>query len=182
MSNVVDNLIAFKILYLLVTPFEKTEAFKRGVIDKDGKVLVKSKDQTPEQKESYDMLDRLVFSLKRLLGRLPGGKSYTASLAAAYYLVKESYEGKLPLNEQRVKNILNAVEEGVTLVEEEILVERFLQVFEENGAVSTAGTVIANKTGAAVSTDIPVVNLKKKHKFGAMPDSVFRRLNKGKKI
>lgn len=184
MSNVVDNLIAFKILYLLVTPFEKTDAFKLGVIDKDGKLLIKVKDQTQEQKDAYNMLDRLVFSLKRLLGRLPGGKSYTASLAAAYYLVKESYQSGLPLKEHRIRNILNVIEEGVILVEEEILVENFLELFEEMGAVAASGTSIANKTGTAVSTNIPVVNLKKKNKFGTMPDvpeHIFRRFNKGKK-
>ena len=176
MANYVDNLIAFRILYALVTPFEKTEAFKRGVIDKDGNVLVKVKDQSSEQKDSYDMLERLVFSLKRLLSKLPGGKSQIASLAAAYYLVKESYESGIPLNEQRVKNIIGIVNEGVVLVEEQITVEQFLDLMEEMGA-------IANTTGAATSTDQPVVNLKKKRKFGAfdVPDHVFRRFAKGKK-
>lgn len=186
MANVVDNLLAFKILYMLVTPFDKTEAFKRGVIDKDGTVLVKVKDQTPEQKEVYDLLDRLVFSLKRLLGKVPGGKSQIASLAAAYYLVKESYECGMPINEQRVKNMLAIIEEGVVLVEEQILIDEFLQVFEDvgAGAVGVGGTTIANRVGASVATDQPVVNLKKKKdKFGAfdVPDHLFRRFAKGKK-
>lgn len=178
MSNYVDNLIAFRVLYSLVTPFEKTEAFKRGVIDKEGNVLIKAKDRTQEQKDAYDVLDRLVFSLKRLLGKLPGGKSQIASLAAAYYLIKEAYENSIPLNEQRVKNILHIVDEGVILAEEQILVEQFLSIVEEIGA----GT-IANTTGAAVSTDQPVVNLKKSKKFGVfdVPDHIFRRFSKGKK-
>lgn len=154
MANIVDNLIAFRILYALVTPFEKTEAFKRGVVDAEGKVLVKVKDRTAEQKDAYDMLDRLVFSLKRLLGKLPGGKSQIASLAAAYYLVKESYQSGVPLNEQRVKNILTIVNEGVTLVEEQLMVEKFLKEMEGG---------IANTAGAATATDKPVVRLNKKN-------------------
>ena len=177
MSNTIDNLIAFRVLYMLVTPFEKTEAFKLGVIDKDGNVLVKMKDQTPEQKDSYSVLNRLVFSLKRLLGKIPGGKSQIATLAAAYYLIKESHESGIPLNEQRVRNIITLVNEGITLVEEELIVEEFLSVFEDGGAAGG----IANTAGAAVSTDYPAI--RKKRKYGAfeVPDNVFRRFAKGKK-
>lgn len=177
MSNTIDNLIAFRVLYMLVTPFEKTEAYKLGVIDKDGNVLVKMKDQTPEQKDSYSVLNRLVFSLKRLLGKIPGGKSQIATLAAAYYLIKESHESGIPLNEQRVRNILTLVNEGITLVEEELTVEEFLAVFEDGAAAGG----IANTAGAAVSTDYPAI--RKKRKYGAfeVSDNVFRRFAKGKK-
>lgn len=174
MSDYVDNLIAFKILYSLVTPFEKTEAYKQGVIDKDGNVLVRSKDQTQEQKNSYNMLDRLAFSLKRIIGKLPGGKSQIASLAAAYYLVKECYDSKTKLNEHRVKHIMGLVEDGITLVEEEILVEKFLKLKEDGEAISTSA--IANKTGPSVSTDQPVISIKKKRKPDSSVDEpIFRR-------
>lgn len=162
MTNYIDNLLAFKVMYSLVTPFEKTRAYELGVIDKDGTVLIKIKDQTSEQKESYTLLDRLVFSLKRLLAKLPGGKSQIASLAAAYFLVKESYENKTPINEIRVRDILRIVDSGVILAEEQLLVERFLeQLNEEDGAAVTAPP-IANKTGPVVSTDVPVIIGKKK--------------------
>lgn len=175
MSNTIDNLIAFRVLYMLVTPFEKTEAYKLGVIDKDGNVLVKVKDQTPEQKDAYSVLNRLVFSLKRLLGKIPGGKSQIATLAAAYYLVKESHESGLPLNEQRVRNILSLANEGITLVEEELIVEEFLSVMEDGAIANVVGS------GSAVSTDYPAI--RKKRKYGAfeVPDAIFRRFAKGKK-
>ena len=35
--RIVDTLIVFRILKLLVTPFNKQKAFKFGFIDKDGK-------------------------------------------------------------------------------------------------------------------------------------------------
>ena len=41
MSRVIDSLIAFRILKLLVVPFNKTKAFKFGIIDDKGKVLIK---------------------------------------------------------------------------------------------------------------------------------------------
>ena len=43
MSRPVDLLIAYRVIKMLVTPFEKLPAFKYGIIDKDGKVLKKYK-------------------------------------------------------------------------------------------------------------------------------------------
>ena len=39
MSRVIDALIAYRVLKLLVTPFNKTKAFELGIIDEKGKVL-----------------------------------------------------------------------------------------------------------------------------------------------
>jgi len=44
MGRAIDLLITYRIIKLLVTPFEKQEAYKYGIIDKDGKVLRKTKD------------------------------------------------------------------------------------------------------------------------------------------
>jgi len=46
MAKIIDNLLAFRILYMLVTPFEDTAAFKFGIIDKNGVPLKKMKDLT----------------------------------------------------------------------------------------------------------------------------------------
>lgn len=165
MSNSIDNIIAFRILYALVTPFEKTEAYNRGVIDKDGNVLVKIKDQTYEQKQVYDMLDRLVFSLKRLLAKIPGGKSQIASLAAAYYLVKEAYTNRTTIKIENLDYMMKKINEGISLVEEEITVEDFLKIYEEGeGGAAMPVNTIANRVGTSVSTDQPVirVGIKKK--------------------
>lgn len=87
MAGLVDTVIIFRILRKLTTPWEKTDAYKTGVIDKKGKVIVKKKDRTPEQKKAFTLLDRLVFNLKRLLGGSQLG-SYIAALA----LIKEYVE------------------------------------------------------------------------------------------
>lgn len=181
--STIDNLMAFKFLYLLVQPFDKTKAFKLGVIDADGKLLIKSKDQTKEQKEAYDYLDRLVFNLKRLIGKLPGGKSMLASLVAALYLVREDKMTTAEI-EYRFNEILSKItDNNLTLVEETLLVEEFLEMYTEDGAVAM---VPANVTGAATSTDIPVIRNKKKRiprkfaQFEVAPDT-FERFKKGKK-
>ena len=82
-----DLVYTFRFLTLLVTPFEKTEAFKLGLLDAKGKKLKKAK--TSEEKDAYTPFHRLVFNVKRLMEKVPGGSSSIASYAAALYLIKE---------------------------------------------------------------------------------------------
>lgn len=85
-----DMLYLYQFLKRLTTPFEKTEAFKLGIIDKDGNVLRKRNTlTTPEEKNAYTYFDTLVFNLKKLLGRLPFGKTMLASFVAGLLLLRE---------------------------------------------------------------------------------------------
>lgn len=182
--STVDNFIALKVLYMLVTPFDKTEAYKLGVIDKEGKLLVKQRDQTPEQKNAYDYLDRLVFNLKRIIARIPGGKSTFGSIVTALYLIKENYNAKLTEKQlqEQFDMIFNKIElNNMSLVEEEILVEEFLELYNEDGGVAA---VPANVTGHAVSTDIPTIRTGKKgRRFGTfhVEAETLAKFAKGKK-
>ena len=89
-SRTGDLFYAFRFLKLLVTPFEKTKAFELGIIDKNGAVLKKGAQRsTPEEKSAYTVFHRLVFNLKRLIGKVPGGKSVVARYGAALFLIKE---------------------------------------------------------------------------------------------
>ena len=88
-ESAVDLFVTYKVLRLLVTPWKKTEAFDEGVIDTNGKLLIKIKDQTNVQKKTYTVFHRLVFNLKRILEKVPFGKTRIASYAAALFLIKE---------------------------------------------------------------------------------------------
>ena len=89
-SRTGDLFYAFRFLKLLVTPFEKTKAFELGIIDKEGKTLKKSIDRnTPDEKSAYTVFHRLVFNLKRIMSKAPGGKSVIARYGAALFLIKE---------------------------------------------------------------------------------------------
>ena len=90
MSRPVDLLIAYRVIKMLVTPFDKQPAFKYGIIDKDGNVLKKYKTITGSQeKRSYTVLHRFVFNLKRILSKV-GIKGKLGSFAvAAALLLKE---------------------------------------------------------------------------------------------
>jgi len=89
-SRTGDLFYAFRFLKLLVTPFEKTKAFELGIIDKEGKILKKAIDRTtPDEKSAYTVFHRLVFNLKRIMAKAPGGKSVIARYGAALFLIKE---------------------------------------------------------------------------------------------
>lgn len=88
-ESAVDLFMTYKFIRLLTTKWNKTDAYKEGVIDAKGKLLVKGKDQTSAQKKAYTVFDKLVFNLKRILEKVPFGKSQIASYAAALFLLKE---------------------------------------------------------------------------------------------
>ena len=85
MSRAIDLLITYRVVKMLVTPFEKTDAFKNGIIDADGKVLRKFKTlRFPKEKRSYTMLHRFVFNLKRILKKVGlGGRLGSFGVALA---------------------------------------------------------------------------------------------------
>ena len=83
----VDLLIAYRVVKMLVTPFDKQPAFKYGIIDKDGKVLKKYNTiKGTNEKRSYTILHRFVFNLKRLLSKA-GIKGKLGSFAVAAALL-----------------------------------------------------------------------------------------------
>ena len=88
-KGIIDTLFVFRLLRKLTMKYEKWDAFKSGVIDKNGNIIVKKKERDKKQKDSFNMLDRLAWNLKRLIGKVPGGKSQVASYVAALALIKE---------------------------------------------------------------------------------------------
>lgn len=89
MANALDLFLVYSILKRLVAPFKRWKAFQAGVIDETGKILIEPKDRTEQQKRSLTSLDVLVLNMKKLLGKIPGGKSQFATFAAALFLLRE---------------------------------------------------------------------------------------------
>ncbi len=84
----------YQFLKKLVTPFDKTKAFELGIIDEKGKILKRRRDlEGDEEKSAYNLSDTLIWNIKKLMGKIPGGKSRIASYAAALYLIKEQQDG-----------------------------------------------------------------------------------------
>ena len=107
MSRVVDALIAYRLLKLLVTPFNKTKAYKMGIIDDKGKVLIKKRDfarEIPSNKRSeainsYTLLIRFVFNLKRLLSKVGvrGPLGSAAAAAIAFFREENQYNPEIEI-------------------------------------------------------------------------------------
>jgi hypothetical protein len=89
-NRAVDLLIRYRVVKLLVTPFNRQEAYKYGIIDDKGKVLKKFKTlQKPEEKKAYTLLHRFVFNLKRILQKVGLGSRLGSFAVALGLLIKE---------------------------------------------------------------------------------------------
>ena len=89
-SRGIDFLITYRVTKLLVTPFEKQEAYKFGIIDDKGKVLKKYKTlKTEKERKAYTLLHRFVFNLKRILQRVGLGSKLGSFAVALALLIKE---------------------------------------------------------------------------------------------
>ena len=162
MSQIVDNLIAYRVLTMLVKPFSETDAYKLGIIDNKGKNLIKpSSLSTTEEKNAYTFLHRLVFNMKKIINKLPGGESKLKSFISAYFLIREYYEKNERSTSMMEQKFHKLMQTDAILAEEAILVEKFIKKIEEDGE----GGAPANVTGAGVSTDIPVPKKKDLDKY-----------------
>ena len=98
MGRAVDLFVTYRFIKLLTTPFEKTEAFKLGIIDKDGNRIKKEKSTKPavelatsEQKAAYTILHKLVFNIKKIFAKVPGLRTKLGTNAAALFLLKHTF-------------------------------------------------------------------------------------------
>ena len=93
MSKIIDNAIAMRVLWMLTTPFERTDAYRLGIIDKTGKEIKPiSQLNTDAERLAYTYLHRLVFRLKRIIHMVPVESKNFLTFAAAVALVKEGVE------------------------------------------------------------------------------------------
>ena len=97
MGRAVDLFVTYRFLKLLTTPFNKTDAFKFGIIDKDGN-RIKNKDgsvevlRTPDEKGAYTILHKLIFNIKKLFAKVPGLRTKVGTYAAALFLLKDTFK------------------------------------------------------------------------------------------
>ena len=99
MGRAIDLFVTYRFLRLLTTPFEKTDAYKFGIIDKDGNRVRQPKSTKPavelatsELKNSYTILHKLVFNIKKLFAKVPGLRTKVGTYAAALFLLKDTFK------------------------------------------------------------------------------------------
>ena len=177
MSRLVDNSIALKIVRMLITNFSDTQAFKLGIIDAHGNNLKPASTLKSEaEKDAYTYLNRLVFNMKKIINRLPGGESQMKSLVGALWLVKEYYESgsrTTSLMEQRYKEVMRMLDNSVILAEEQILVSKVLA--EDGMGAGAAAGAPTNSTCGPVATQEPKIEKKKIKHFDVVSKRSARR-------
>ena len=126
-SRGADLYFVFRFLRLLTMKYERTDAYKYGIIDKKGKPLKKSSElETVDEKASYTMLHRLVFKVRRLIEKVPVlGKSILLNYAAALFLLKEQDNKRIWTDENYMERELNKFLESDWEEEAEQLKEAF---------------------------------------------------------
>ena len=98
MGRAIDLFVTYRFIRLLTTPFEKTEAFKLGIIDKAGnRVLQKGTTlatelNTAEERNAYTILHKLVFNIKKIFAKVPGLRTKVGTYAAALFLLKDTFK------------------------------------------------------------------------------------------
>ncbi len=121
MSRTIDLLITYRVVKMLVTPWNKHEAFKRGIIDENGKVLRKNKTlKDIKDKKAYTILHRFVFNLKRLLKKVGLGSRLGSFGVALALMLREQpdYSKHKPLIEAAVVQWLKDIGEYENLLNE----------------------------------------------------------------
>ena len=99
MGRARDLFVTYRFIKLLVTPFEKTDAYRLGIIDADGKRILEPGTtnkpttlRTVEEKSAYTVLHKLVFNIKKIFAKVPGLRTKLGTYAAALFLLKDTFK------------------------------------------------------------------------------------------
>ena len=117
----IDLFVAYRFLRILTTPWEDQPAYKLGIIDKDGKLLRKRKElKTSEEKNSFTLLHRLIFNLKRILHKIPLVKTKLGTYATALFLLKQHFSDQVEDEDVIEKTFKTWLVDNEYMTEEEI--------------------------------------------------------------
>ena len=127
MGRAVDLFVTYRFLKLLTTPFEKTDAFKLGIIDKDGHRIKLPKSSKPavelttsELKNAYTILHKLIFNIKKLFGKVPGLRTKVGTYAAALFLLKDTFKEHVEDPDMFEKEFMKYLKENKIELDREI--------------------------------------------------------------
>lgn len=122
MGRAIDLFVTYRFIKLLTTPFDKTDAYKAGIIDDKG-VRTDKRIANSDEKNSYTVLHKLVFNIKKLFQKIPGLRTKLGTYAAALFLLKDTFKEHIEDPEMFEKEFLkylkeNNIELDDTIVEE----------------------------------------------------------------
>lgn len=157
-NRAVDIYIIYEFIKRLSTPFVDTDAFEQGLIDKKGNLTMKRRQMSSKERKVVTLFDLMIFNIKQILAKLPGGDSKFRNFAAALFLLKEDIEHD---NNVEVDDVVYLAEELGDNSEEKQ--KTFSELNEEiatsigSGAVDNTAAPVYHHFGKArvypVSTD-----------------------------
>ena len=198
MGRAIDLFVTYRFIKLLVTPFDKTEAFKLGIIDEKGNRIMpppvagvrQTKPEplrTSEEKNSYTILHKLVFNIKKIFEKVPGLRTKLGTYAAALFLLKDTFKESVDDPDMFEKEFMKYLKEqgyeiddsiseevigfGEVLPKGEyVLVNDILNTEEEELTAKKGDKVVTFEDEAPIDTVLgveifPVVHMKTKEKI-----------------
>lgn len=102
-ENLTGTIAVYLILKKLMLPWEEWDAYKLKIIDKDGKKI--KHPATSKEREAWDMLTRLCWNIKKITTKFVG-KSKFAQYFSCAYLLKDSLNYYIELNQERLNETL----------------------------------------------------------------------------
>ena len=119
MGRAIDLFVTYRFLKLLTTPFDKTDAFNLGIIDEKGNRIKKPKSTQPavelsttELKNSYTILHKLVFNIKKIFEKVPGLRTKVGTYAAALFLLKDTFKESVDDKDMFEKEFMKYLKEN----------------------------------------------------------------------
>jgi len=199
MGRAIDLFVTYRFIKLLVTPFEKTKAFELGIIDKTGNRIRPGRDpktnvrpameplRTSEEKNSYTILHKLIFNIKKIFEKVPGLRTKLGTYAAALFLLKDTFKESVDDPDMFEKEFMKYLKEqgyeiddsiseevigfGEVLPKGEyVLVNDILNKEEEELTAKEGDKVVAFEDESPVDTILgieifPVIHMKTKEKI-----------------
>ena len=127
MGRAIDLFVTYRVLRLLTTPFEDTDAFKLGIIDEKGNRIKLPKSTKPavelstsELKNSYTILHKLVFNIKKIFSKVPGLRTKLGTYAAALFLLKDTFKESVDDPDMFEKEFVKYLKENNIKFDDEI--------------------------------------------------------------
>jgi len=129
MTGAFNLATAYFFVKKMAMPFEKTEAYKLGIIDKKGKILKQMKDlESDKERKAYTLLDRVIWNIKKLMSFIPGGGSMLAGVAAATALLMKEEMG-YDVSDRLVQVMLEAARNPQT---DEDMIQKISDMWEKS--------------------------------------------------
>lgn len=103
-----DRYLAFQLVKTLTTPFDQWDAYRAGVIDKAGKVLVQMNQLTPAQQRVWGFYQLAVLNARKMLLRTSSIRSDLGINNAMNIMLKEQVQELVALYEDGEVAVNNA--------------------------------------------------------------------------